>query len=183
MRVSFYAALFLITGCAAAPEKLESVARKESVRMAAPSRPFSSFVGYELKAMSFGSIQQDQAKLERARELDTKLRAKLEPLLNQWNSAPKSGAKTGRLVIEPQLADLRIVSGGARFWAGAFAGGSNVDLDLSITDGDSGQLIAKPRVALQAGGMAGGWSIGKSDSNLLDYIASVSYQYLEDHYR
>jgi hypothetical protein len=30
--------------------------------------------------------------------------------------------------------------------------------------------------------MTGGWSIGKSDQNLLDYIASIAYEYMAVNY-
>jgi hypothetical protein len=30
--------------------------------------------------------------------------------------------------------------------------------------------------------MTGGWSVGKSDQNLLDYIAAISHEYLASNY-
>jgi hypothetical protein len=128
------------------------------------------------------AVVQEHGKVEKAGELDAKMRQKLEPLFNEWKSAQPGLTRSGRLVVEPQLASLRVVSGGARFWAGGLAGDSHIDLDLSMTDGDTGQLIAKPRIAMRADGMTGAWSIGKSDTNLLDYITAVTYQYLKDHY-
>ena len=110
------------------------------------------------------------------------LRAKLQPLLDQWKAASSSG-RTGTLVIAPQLVSLRIVGGGARFWVGPLAGNSSIDLDLSITDQSTAQQVAKPRITRSADAMTGGFSIGKSDQNLLDYIASITYQYLKDNYR
>lgn len=183
MKLLMSVALVLLAGCAATPESLESVARTESARMPAPTRPFSSFAGFELKPMALSpAVLKEHGKVEKAGELDATMRQKLEPLFEEWRSAPPDAKRSGRLVVEPQLASLKVVSGGARFWAGAMAGDSNIDLDLTMTDGDTGQLIAKPRIALSADGMTGGWSIGKSDQNLLDYIAAVSYQYLRDHY-
>jgi hypothetical protein len=154
MKILTGAALTLLAACAATPEKLDSVAQRESAKMPAPSKRFASFASYELKPVAFGpAVEKDNAKIERAKELGAALAQKLEPLLTEWRAAPSGAGRSGRLVIEPQLAGLRIVSGGARFWAGAMAGR-----------------------------MAGGWSVGKSDSNLLDYITAVSYQYLKDHY-
>ena len=182
MRILVSLAVIMLSASAATPESLESVARTESARMPAPSRPFSSFASYEIRPMALSpAVQAEHGKVEAAGELDAKMRQKIEPLFNEWRSAP-AGDRSGRMVVEPQLAGLRVVSGGARFWAGAFAGDSSIDLDLSVTDGDTGQVIAKPRIALKADAMTGGWSIGKSDKNLLDYIAAVSYQYLKDHY-
>ena len=86
------------------------------------------------------------------------------------------------MIVQPELVSLKIVSGGARFWAGAFAGSSSIDLDLKIVDSVTNQVIAKPRIARHAGAMTGAWSIGQSDENLHDYIASIVYQYLSKNY-
>ena len=61
-------------------------------------------------------------------------------------------------------------------------GDSNIDMDLLITDQSTGQQIAKPRITRTADAMTGGWSVGKSDQNLLDYIASIAYYYMIDNY-
>lgn len=151
--------------------------------MSAPTRPFSSFSAYELKPMKLSpAVLQEHGKVARAGELDARMRQKLMPLFAEWQSTATGPGRSGTLVVEPQLASLKVVSGNARFWAGALAGDSQIDLDLSITDGTTGQQIAKPRIALTADAMAGGWSIGASDDNLLEYISAVCYQYLKDHY-
>lgn len=77
---------------------------------------------------------------------------------------------------------LRIVSGGARFWAGALAGGSYIDIDLRLIDGSTNNVIAKPRITKNAGAMTGGWSIGQSDKNLHDYIAHIVHEYFSTNY-
>ena len=172
----------LLVGCAASPERLESVGRSESARPAPPTKRFSSYATYEVKPMILSSaVKSDQAKVRAAGDLETVLRAKLQPLLDEWKKAPISG-RSGTLVIEPQLASLRIVSGGARFWAGGFSGDSSIDMDLLITDQSTRQQIAKPRITRSADAMTGGWSVGKSDENLLDYITSIAYYYLTDNY-
>jgi hypothetical protein len=116
-----------------------------------------------------------------AGELENTLRAKIQPLLDQWKAAASTGG-SGTLVVEPQLAFLKVVSGGSRFWAGPFAGDSSIDMDLVITDQTTGQQVAKARITRNADSNAGAWSIGQSDENLLDYIASIAYQYLKDNY-
>ena len=77
---------------------------------------------------------------------------------------------------------LRIVSGGARFWAGALVGDSHIDLDLVLIDGKTGVVIEKARIRKEAGAMTGAWSIGKSDDNLHDYIAHIVHRYLLENY-
>jgi hypothetical protein len=182
MRATALVLCLILSGCAASPEKLDSVGKTEAGRMAPPVRRFSSYASYELKPMVLSpAVQSAPEKVKVAGELENILRTKLQPLLDQWK-APASGDRSGTLVIEPRLAFLRIVSGGARFWAGAFAGDSSIDMDLAITDEGTGQQLAKPRITLKADALAGGWSIGKSDQNLLDYIASIAHAYMTANY-
>jgi len=181
MRVGVLVLCCILLGCAASPEKLVSVGKSEAERMAPPIKPFSNYGNYELKPMVLSAaVQSEPGKVRAAGELESTLRTKLQPLLAQWKTA--SSNRSGTLVIEPHLASLKIVSGGARFWAGGLAGDSSIDMDLVMTDQGTGQQIAKARVTRTADAMTGGWSIGKSDENLLDYIASIAYEYMKAYY-
>jgi len=182
MKIILFVLFAILSGCAANPQTLESVGKAESARMAPATKRFVSFNDYELRPMMLSpAVQNEPGKVKAAEELENTLRAKLQPLLDQWK-APASSGRSGKLIIEPHLASLKIVSGGARFWIGAFAGDSSIDLDLVMTDQTRGQQVAKPRIMRNADSMTGGFSIGKSDQNLLDYIASIAYQYMKDNY-
>ena len=182
MRLIAVLGCIVLAGCAAAPEKVSSVAQTESARMAVPTRKFSTFAAYELKPMTLSpAVTAEPDKVRWAGDLESRMRSRIEPLLAQWSAAPPAD-RSGTLVIEPRLASLKIVSGTARFWVGAGAGDSSIDIDLYITEKETGQVIATPRAAMTADAMTGGWSIGKSDENLLEYIAAVANQYLLDHY-
>lgn len=182
MRVATLILCIILSGCAASPERLELVGKTEAGRMAPPVKRFSSYANYALKPMVLSpAVQSERAKVEAAGELENIIRTKLQSLLEQWKAAT-SGNRSGTLVIEPQLASLRIVSVGARFWVGGLVGDSSIDMDLVITDQGTGQQIAKPRITRTADGATGGWSVGKSDQNLLDYIASIAYEYMKVNY-
>ena len=77
---------------------------------------------------------------------------------------------------------MRVVSGGNRFWAGAFAGDSFIDMNLILVDEETGEVISNVRVERNADSMTGAWSIGKSDQNLDEYIVSIVHEYLEENY-
>ena len=85
--------------------------------------------------------------------------------------------------IQPQVVSLRVISGTTRFFAGAFAGQSDISMDLVLVDKDTGVEIGRARVQRAAGAFAGAWSIGMTDRNLLDYIVDIAYQYLVDNYK
>lgn len=175
--------MLVLAGCAATPEKLQSVASTESARLQPPSKPLASFARFDLQPMVLSpAVTREEGKVEQAKDLENRLRDILQPILDSWNAEPKSN-QSGTLLIEPRLASLKIVSGGARFWAGALAGNSNIDLDLVLIEKETGQKIASPRIKNESGAFAGGWSIGASDQNLKDYIAHTAGQYLKDNYK
>ena len=170
--------------CASDPAKRAEVATTESARLAPPSRSLSAFNSFQLEAMALSAeVRQDPKKVEVAQQLEEKLRAKVLPLLEGWGSRADRSGGTKTLVIRPTLVSLRVVSGGARFWAGAFVGDSSVDLDLEIVDGEASSVLARPRISRSASAMGGAWSVGATDKNLLDYIVDISHQYLSDSYQ
>lgn len=170
--------LVFLAGCTATPEKLNKVAAIEANRAAKPSKPLSAFSSYELRPITLSDkIKSEPEKVEQAAVLDQKINEKLLPLFADWSSSDDTG-RSGTLIVQPELVSLRIVSGGARFFAGAFAGGSKIDMDLVLIDSSTNDVIAKPRITKDAGAMTGAWSIGQSDKNLHDYISHIAYQYL-----
>jgi len=180
MRIALLVLMVLMAACAADPQKVEQVANAEAERLADPSKPLSTFASFRLDEMTFADeIKAEEGKMEEAREFEGNLKAKIQPLLDQWNAA---GTGAGTLAIKPELIKLRIVSGGARFWAGGLAGDSYIDMDLLLLDEATGEAVSKVRISRSADAMTGGWSVGKSDQNLDDYIVSIVHEYLEDHY-
>jgi hypothetical protein len=55
-------------------------------------------------------------------------------------------------------------------------------MDLLLTDKPSGTLLTQQRISRSADSMAGAWSIGATDKNLLDYIVDIAYEYLAQNY-
>jgi len=158
------------------------IVQKEASRLSAPSKSLSSYGNFELKKMVVAKeLSTREEKAETIKVLESKISEKLTPLLAEWK---KNGAgKSGTLYVIPELHELRIISGGARFWAGGLAGDSNIDMNLKLVDAETGAEVAKPRLSLKSGGMMGGWSVGATDRNLLGYIADVSHEYLKNNYK
>ena len=179
-RILLLAAGLLLIGCAADPVKVQETAEAKAQLLDPPTRLLSTYSHFELKPMAFSEgIRGEDEKLAEGQEFETNLANKIGPLLESWETS-QQGA--GTLTIQPELETLRIISGGARFWAGAWAGDSHIDMRLRLIDATTGELIGSPRVRMDAGGLAGAWSIGKSDQNLDEYIVSIVYEYLEGAY-
>lgn len=175
--------IFCIAGCVTSNSNHHAeIVNTEVSRLPLPSKPFSSYSNFQIKNLLLDNqtLQKDD-KITVAKELDSKLQARLLPLLNEWNNN-KMNTGTGTLIITPKLQSLHVVSPGARFWVGGMAGDSRIDMDLIIIDAQTGNEVAKPRINKAASAMGGGWSVGATDKNLLNYITDISYQYLENNY-
>lgn len=173
--------LAVLTACAADPAKVQQVAEEEAKRLQAPSKQLASFAEFELRAMTFAdAIKAEKGKLEEGKEFEQNLQAKITPLFQEWREKVTDGQ--GTLFVEPELVKLRIISGGNRFWAGGFAGDSFIDINLKLVDGTTGESIARVQIYRNASAITGGWSVGKSDQNLDDYIVSIVHEYLSDSY-
>ena len=174
--------LLLLAGCASNPNRRIDIIKDEASRMAAPSEKLSNFARYELAPMAMSEeVSGDRGKAAEANRLEGLLKARLSPLLNEW-SAAGSSRNGGTLQIQPEVRGLRVVSGGARFWVGAMAGDSHIDMGLRLTDQKTGKEIANPTVSRSSSGTGGGWSVGATDRNLATYIVDIAYQYLVDQY-
>jgi hypothetical protein len=172
----------LLTACAADPAKVQQVAENEAARLETPTKLLSSFAVFELDEMTFSAeIQQEEKKMKEAREFEDNFNAKVTPLLDGWNAAPPDGAD-GTLLIQVHLDRLHIVSGGSRFWIGAWAGDSFIEIDLQLIDGATNEVIADVPIRRDANSMTGAWSVGKSDQNLDEYVVSIVHEYLSDSY-
>ena len=76
----------LALGCAATPENLKRVAVAETARMRPPSERLSNFGRFELMPMELSSaVSADNRKVVEAQDLEGRLRAKLQPLFDQWS--------------------------------------------------------------------------------------------------
>ncbi len=173
----------LLFGCAADPGKRADVAKEEAVRLALPGEPLAGFGKFELLPMTMAAdVEAKPEKVEASKQVEQAVKDQVAPLLEEWRGKAAAG-NTRTLTIQPRMVALRIPSGGARFWAGAFVGDSNIDMQLILTEKETGKVVAQPNVHRSAGAMAGAWSIGKSDKNLMVYIADITKQYLQDSYR
>ena len=171
----------LLTGCASDPQKHQSIVEKSAEIIQPPHEKLSNFSHFELGPMKVADgIESDAAKKEYADILEKNLSLNLSSLIDEWNQAPNEASRN--LLIEPELLSLRIVSGGARFWAGALVGNSSIKLKLNIIDADSKSVIGSPVIFKESNSMAGAWSVGATDQNLLTYVVDISEQYLKNNF-
>jgi hypothetical protein len=176
-------AIALLAGCATDQgARRERIVKEQSGQLPAPTTPLSSYSRFELKPMDMdGGVAGDPAKAAVAKDLETRLQAQLDPMFTRWNAAGGDGS-ANTLTVQPRVTQLRVIHGVTRALAGAFAGDSSITMELELRDAATGAVIAKPSIVRSASGVAGAWSFGATDQNLLGYVAEIATEYLQHHH-
>lgn len=193
MKIALFAAALALASVLTAPAfaqesvqlevapRIVAAAQKDARELLQPSVPISTYDAIEIAPMSFSNpIKADPRKLAKAQEFEARFGLHLRDTLKAWNA--KSGAEaapsTKKLIIKPGVQSLQIVSGGARFFAGALSGDSKITVTMQFVDAASGAIVASPTIAKSSSGFAGAWSFGSTDNNLMSYAAETANQYL-----
>jgi len=149
----------------------------------APAVAFSTFDRFEVAPIAMGSPYAGQNANDVAlKDLQADMDRRVQPWLSAKNSQPGKSDPPRVLLIEPRIEKVKFVGGGARFWAGAFAGSSGILLKVRISDKATGALIAEPEFYQHAAAMDGAWSFGAADKAMLERTASLVADYLESNF-
>lgn len=148
-----------------------------------PAEKLSAFTHFELHSISLVAPYAGQEANERAlKKIQENFSLRAEPLIRSWNEGGASSAAPRTLVIKPVISEIKFISGGARVWAGAFAGSSAVIAHIELIDKETGQRIAYPEFYARAAAMGGAWTFGSTDNIMLVRIANRMADYLSANY-
>jgi hypothetical protein len=90
-----------------------------------------------------------------------------------------AGAKyPGALLVKTRVTSLRMVSGAARFWAGPWAGSSDMSLQLKLTDAATGAVVREKELSTNNNPWAAAWTWGGSDRSLPTDLGAMVAEYL-----
>jgi hypothetical protein len=90
-----------------------------------------------------------------------------------------TGAKyAGALLVKARVTNLRIVSGAARFWGGAFAGSSDMSLQMKLIDASTGAVVRETELSTNNNPWAAAWTWGSSDRSLPSDLGKIVAEYL-----
>ena len=91
----------------------------------------------------------------------------------------KNGVKyDDALLVKGLVVDMRIVSGAARFWAGAFAGNSDMSVRLTFTDAATGTVVREKLLSTANNPFGAAWTFGSSDRSLPTDMGSIIGEYI-----
>ncbi len=177
--LTLLAILAVGAGCASDPGRRQKIIDDEVARLRPPEIPLSAFGSFEILQVAMSpDIAAKPEKAALANQLGEQLRGRLDPVVQGWASAAPAATRGRKLTIQATVISLRIVSGGSRFWLGAMAGDSSIDVELELVDAQTGRAIAKERIQKSAGAMSGAWSVGSTDQNLMGYVVDIAHAYL-----
>jgi len=148
-----------------------------------PANALAGYDRYELAPLAMGPPYAGDEGKEKARaRIQEFMTAETGAIVEQWNKDAAGATRGQALVLEPRIEKLKVVSGGARFWAGAFAGDSYVVIKLRIVEQPSGTVVAEPEFYQRAAAMSGAWTVGAQDKDMLHRIVVLMDHYLQGNY-
>lgn len=91
----------------------------------------------------------------------------------------KDGVKYGdALMVKGSVVNMRIVSGAARFWAGAMAGTSDMSVRLTFTDAATGTVVREKLLSTANNPWGAAWTFGSSDRSLPADMGRIIGEYI-----
>ena len=102
------------------------------------------------------------------------------PFMAALNARQAKADPASTLLIEPSIEKIKFIGTGARIWAGAFAGSSQILMRMKISDKATGEIIAEPEFYQRANGWGGAYSMGRTDNDMLGRITDQMTTYLSE---
>jgi hypothetical protein len=85
---------------------------------------------------------------------------------------------TDALVVKTRITSLRIVSGSARFWFGAAAGGSEMSLLMELIDASTGKAVREKALSTANNPFAATMTGGGTDRSLSSDLGNIMAEYI-----
>ena len=148
-----------------------------------PAEKFAGFTRFELAKVALVAPYAGQEANESALvKIQENVSLKADPLLQGWNAAGAAATPVRTLVITPVVTEIKFIRVGLRVLAGALPGSSAVILHATITEKETGRVIASPLFFARAAAMGGRWTFGVTDNLMLVRVADRFTDYLAANY-
>lgn len=182
LMAAFVAATLSVAGPVVAKTKVEAPKFSEDAKNPAPAGALSAFQRFEMSPVKMGPpFDEYDANKAAVQNLEANLAERAKPLLAEWNAKP-AGDAPRTLKIEPEIGYIRFITGGKRFFGGAFAGDSGILLKLKLSDAATGELIGEPQFYQRAGAFSATYTFGAMDKHMIIRISGMVANYLKLNY-
>jgi hypothetical protein len=180
--ISVFSLAALLIGCAAGQQAQKS-SQDGSVAQTEPATPtleaaYRSLVVYEIETKPELKRDYEQALGECRSTLMTSLLEK-----NKFDRVEpaKPGATYGEiptLIVKIYLTDMRIAGSTARFWGGAFAGSSFMNMNMKLVDAATGKVLREEYFNSANNAWAAAFTFGASDRSLPSDMGKIMAEYI-----
>ena len=82
------------------------------------------------------------------------------------------------LIVKVTVPEMRLVSGAARIWGGAFAGSSFINMDIDFIDAATNAVVRKKELSSSNNAFAASWTGGSSDQSLPSDMGKILAEYI-----
>lgn len=146
---------------------------------APPQAAFASFDQVEIAPVALAApFDKNKANIGALGKIQGYFTSRLAPWALVMNSRPAKADPARVLLLEPSVEKIKFVGTGARIWAGAMAGSSQVLMRVKITDKQTGAIIAQPEFYQRANAWGGAYSAGGTDNDMLSRVTDLVATYL-----
>lgn len=180
--VALAAAVFSIAVPAVAKPKVEPPKIAEDAKNPPPKTALNAFQRFEMSPVTMGPpFDEYEANKLAMQKLQVNIDERVNPLLAEWNARP-AGDAPRTLKIDSEIAYIRFITGGKRFFGGAFAGGSGILLKLKLTDAATGEVVGEPQFYQYANAFSATYTFGAMDKHMLIRMSGMVANYLKSNY-
>ncbi|MFO7708994.1 MAG: DUF4410 domain-containing protein [Desulfobacterales bacterium] len=167
--------LALITACAG--KEVKSDAKAEKDREPLLAKPYRVIVVEEFETTA--EVAKDYPHGTRECQANTVWALEAKKLYQAVESGRAAAARRdGTLVVKAKVTDMRIVSGAARIWGGAFAGSSFMEVDLTLIDAATNATVRTKKLSSANNPWAAAWVGGSSDHSLPADMGKIVAEYV-----
>ncbi len=82
------------------------------------------------------------------------------------------------LIVKVTVPEMRLVSGAARIWGGAFAGSSYINMDVDFIDAATNAVVRNKELSSSNNAFAASWTGGSSDQSLPSDMGKILAEYI-----
>lgn len=167
--------LVLITACAGKEVKSDAKAEKDQEPLLA--KPYRVIVVEEFQTTA--EVAKDYPQATRECQANTVWALQAKKAYQAVESGRAAAARRdGTLVVKAKVTDMRIVSGAARIWGGAFAGSSFMEVDLTLIDAATNATVRTKKLSSANNPWAAAWVGGSSDHSLPADMGKIVAEYV-----
>jgi len=149
----------------------------ESVQQAKPlNTSFNNVLFEELKTTDVIKKDYSEALDEFEKSVVSNLKGKNAFARVERDTGAKLPGKSLRVGVK--IPDMRIASFGARFWGGALAGNSFMNVELELVDAASGKVLRTETISSSNNAWGAAYAFGGSDRSLPTDMGQIVAEYL-----